>query len=118
MSFSPLPLLRNIRAARKQAMLTQEQMAEALGLTVLSYGMLERGERPISLKRLAQIADILHTTVYALLDGCVPGASPAQGLPGSASSIDELTDIIKGCSPEGRRLIRDIAWLIAGDYDL
>ena len=36
----------NIRAARKAAGLTQEQIAEQLRMSQLHFGRLERGERP------------------------------------------------------------------------
>ena len=46
----------NIRAARKEAGLTQEQIAERLKMSQLHFGRLERGERPASLEQIALIA--------------------------------------------------------------
>ena len=40
---------RNIRSARLDANLTQEQTAEKLKISQLHFGRLERGERPASL---------------------------------------------------------------------
>lgn len=118
MPYFPLALIRNIRAARKAARLTQEQLAEELGISALSYGKLERGYQPISLARLAQIADILDTTVYALLDGCVPGVSSVSTPPQKAAYSEETEKLLAACSPEGQRLIRDMLWLIVSDYDI
>ena len=50
----------NIRAARKAAGLTQEQVAERLRMSQLHFGRLERGERPASLEQLAQVAGVLQ----------------------------------------------------------
>ena len=61
----------NIRAARREAGLTQEQMAEKLKMSQLHFGRLERGERPASLEQLAQIAQALHVPLASLLNGCV-----------------------------------------------
>ncbi len=118
MPYFPLALVRNIRAARKAARLTQEQIAEELGISTLSYGKLERGCRPISLERLAQIAEVLDVTVYELLDGAVPGAPPVSKMSPNVSHSEEIERLASACSPEGRRLIRDVAWLIASDYDV
>lgn len=60
----------NIRSFRKAANLTQEQTAELIGISLLHYGRLERGERQPSIKQLAKIATILNTSIEALLKGC------------------------------------------------
>ena len=46
----------NIRSARREAGLTQEQIAERLRMSQLHFGRLERGERPASLEQIAQVA--------------------------------------------------------------
>lgn len=58
---------RNIRAARKAAKLTQEQAAERIGISLLHYGRLERGQRNISLAHLIKTADALDVAVSSLL---------------------------------------------------
>ena len=50
----------NIRSARKEANLTQEQIAEKLKMSQFHFGRLERGERPASLEQIAQIAQVLR----------------------------------------------------------
>ena len=62
---------RNIRTARMDMNLTQEDVAERLKISQLHFGRLERGDRPVSLEMLALIADILETPLSALLNGCV-----------------------------------------------
>ena len=60
---------RNIRAARTALDITQEEAADRLKISQLHFGRLERGERPISLEMLAQIASVLDVSLSALLNG-------------------------------------------------
>ena len=61
----------NIRSARIAAHLTQERAAEKVGICLLHFGRIERGEREPSIKMLTQIASVLHTSLYTLLRGCI-----------------------------------------------
>ena len=61
----------NIRSARIAARLTQEQAAEKTGISTIHFGRIERGEREPTIKMLSQIASALHTSIYALLRGCI-----------------------------------------------
>ncbi len=97
---------RNIRAARKACRLTQEQTAELMRISVLHYGRLERGERPASLEQLAQVSQVLGTSLSALLNGCIEGESF-----GSAPSThvltlsDRVAQIADGCSLDAHKLM-------------
>ncbi len=112
MSYFHLPLIRNLRAARTAANLTQKELAGHLGISLLHYGRIERGERAVSLSQLGRIADLLGVCAFDLLEGCFPGK------PASHIDATEIEMILSACSPEGSRLIHDIAWLIARDYDV
>ena len=57
---------RNIRTARMDMNLTQEDVAERLKISQLHFGRLERGDRPVSLEMLALIADILETPLSGI----------------------------------------------------
>ena len=70
---------RNIRAARTALDITQEEAADRLKISQLHFGRLERGERPISLEMLAQIASVLDVSLSALLNGC-PAPEPRFGI--------------------------------------
>lgn len=61
----------NIRRARKALNLTQAQTAEKLGVSLLHYGRLERGDRKISLDQLARIADVLQVSFNDLIHHAV-----------------------------------------------
>ncbi|MEZ0485339.1 helix-turn-helix domain-containing protein [Fibrella aquatica] len=61
------PTPERIRLARLQQGLSQENMADLLGLSTTAYGDIERGKTELTLSRLAQIADVLQTTVVDLI---------------------------------------------------
>lgn len=50
---------RNIKKAREKAGLTQEQLAEKVGIHVNYYAQIERGEKTPAFKRLEKIYKIL-----------------------------------------------------------
>lgn len=57
----------NIRRIRHQRGLTQEQLAEELGLSVRYLAGVERGERNLSLDTLDDLAERLRVQTEALL---------------------------------------------------
>ena len=62
-----LTLAENIRAYRKERRLTQEQFAEALGVTVGSVYKWETGQSIPELNMIVEIADFFDTSMDALL---------------------------------------------------
>ena len=62
-----LTLAENIRAFRKERRLTQEQFAEALGVTVGSVYKWETGQSIPELSMMVEIADFFDTSMDALL---------------------------------------------------
>ncbi len=60
-------LRRNIRDTREQKKLTQEELAEKLGLSVTGYAKIERGETQINYDRLEKIAKALEVRVGELI---------------------------------------------------
>lgn len=61
-------VIRNIRKLRELRLLTREQMAAELELSVSGYGRLERGEIDLTLSRMRRIAEILNVNISELLD--------------------------------------------------
>lgn len=97
---------RNIRKARTQANLTQEQTAEKLRISQLHFGRLERGDRPASLEQLANIARVLGVPTTELLAGCIIEESFVAKADESAQAFaDAMAHIASGVSPEARRLM-------------
>jgi transcriptional regulator with XRE-family HTH domain len=57
-----------IKLIREAKGLTQEQVAEKLGISPTAYGNIERGDNDPKLSRLQEISDVLGITVSELLD--------------------------------------------------
>ena len=109
----------NIRSARKEANLTQEQIAERLKMSQLHFGRLERGERPASLEQIAQIAQVLGIPLSALLNGCVVGESFVTSPDDSAQALGKsVSRLANGCSPKARRLMLSLCQAVAANEKL
>lgn len=64
-----LMICRRIRTLRERAGLTQNEVAEHLGVSQAAYCRLERGEIEISLTRLVAIAELYDVPVHVMLKG-------------------------------------------------
>lgn len=105
---------RNIRDARNKKRLTQEQIAEKLKISQLHFGRLERGERPVSLEMLAEIANALDVTITSLLSGCVNGEDFMPVPQDGARAVGEsVTSLANGCSPRARQLMLSLCQVVA-----
>ncbi len=104
---------RNIRAARQRVSLTQEALAEKLRISHLHFGRLERGERPISLELLAQIAQALDVRLDDLLSGCVVGGARLEPSDDAQALGRAVAEQATGCSPRARALMLSMCQSIA-----
>lgn len=59
----------NLYTLRKERNLSQEQMAERLGMSKNGYGKLERGESRLTIEHLEQIATVFNIDIVELLRG-------------------------------------------------
>ncbi len=59
---------KRIRAARERLGLTQEDVAQALGLTPEGFGAFERGDRRIGIEYLLKLVEILQQPVNYFLN--------------------------------------------------
>lgn len=114
MRISYVAIGRNIRAARLHAHLTQEELAEKLQISPMHFSRLERGERPISLEMLQDIATVLNQNPNALLCGCLLCTKrPLQACDNESALGDTVAALAAGCSARARHLMltvcRDIA---------
>jgi transcriptional regulator with XRE-family HTH domain len=62
-------LSRNLRAARKAALMTQEDVAHKARMQVAVYSRIERGEVDPRLSSLTRIANAIDTPLRELVDG-------------------------------------------------
>ena len=114
---------RNIRKARLEASLTQEQTAEKLRISQLHFGRLERGERPASLEQLANIARVLKVPTAQLLSGCIIEEILISKVDESTKAwADAMMHLANSSSPEAQRLMLALCKTVAeqdrlGDMD-
>jgi len=77
MRVSPAAIGQNIKRARQESNLSQQEAAELMHISFLYFCRLERGERPISLEMLTQLASALNCSVSALLANALTLSLPA-----------------------------------------
>lgn len=91
----------NVFRIRKEAGLTQDQLAERTGLTTGTISKIERGSMAVMTVTLYNIAQALHVTCDALLypptpDNSLRGITHLlAGLPGEF--LDDMEHIIRYC---------------------
>ena len=88
-----------IRAARKKKGITQEQLAEAVGVGVTHISHLETGSGTVSLKVFVAIVNYLDCSVDELLCKEVKTARPLVN--------NWLTELVSDCSQEEIKIIAD-----------
>jgi transcriptional regulator with XRE-family HTH domain len=90
-----------IRMRRKLLGVSQERLAEQLGLTFQQVQKYERGANRVSASKLYEIAKALQTSVAYFFDGLADtqGASPEGSADGAAEFMHELV-----MTPEGLEL--------------
>lgn len=91
----------NIQAARKQKGLSQEALAERVGVSRQALGKWEKGTALPSLENLQALAGVLDVSVDALL-----GVSRTDGTPEPALTLDTLRALLDARDAEKRRGIR------------
>jgi transcriptional regulator with XRE-family HTH domain len=57
-----------LKLVRQAKGLTQEEVAEKLGISACTYGDIERGDRDPKVSKLQKIADVLEISLLELLD--------------------------------------------------
>ena len=95
-----------LKLLRVRAGLSQDEMAERLGIKTSRYGTWERGERMMSLEQACQVAEVLGCTLEELV-----GRSSAitQRAPATDPSLSELNDCWEAASDSGRGTMLDVA---------
>lgn len=95
---------KRIRAERKKLNLTQEQLAELVNVSTTYVGLVERGERSITLSKLVQVANSLGVSVdYLLTDSVSENTSSQEKL---------LLQLFASANAEEKKMILEMAKLI------
>lgn len=96
-----------LKQARINKGITQEKLAEDLGVSVPYVSRIERGSTSINLKRLAEMCALLDVSEGEILSG---SASESSSYLNTAFS-----DLLKNCPAEKIDLIYKVAKVIAED---
>lgn len=89
-----------IRKYRKAQNLSQEQLAERVGISVTHMSHIETGNTKLSLQVFVDIAKSLDVQTDDLL---------AEPTTTKNKSIEELSSLLDSCSPKEIKIITDIA---------
>lgn len=82
---------KRIKEARKKAKITQDQLAEQLGISTAYMSQIETGKATVNLNRLAQIAKLLQTDAGHFLSGTTAS---------NQYLIEEFNSILSDRTPE------------------
>lgn len=94
-----------IREERMRIGLTQEQLAEHIDVSTTYIGFIERGERSVTLEKIALLAECLHVSIDSLIhDPCMD--SPPQNYE------EQLLSLWKSASIDEQKLILSISDVI------
>lgn len=69
---------KKIRKERIRMNYTQEQLAEAAGLSTAYIGLIEHGQRAVTLEKLIDLANIFHVSIDYLLTESVDSSEDAD----------------------------------------
>lgn len=101
-----------IRARRRQRGISQQALADALGLTFQQIQKYEQGTNRVSASRLWEIAAVLEAPVahfYEGLEGAAPDTAPAGGL---GSTVEERAVASAFARLRGARVRRTLLELV------
>jgi len=95
-----------LRRIRELKGLTREKFCEPLGENCEYWGLIERGEQPISLPKLLQVCQVYHIPIETLVE---PDAEPQD----TAPLRQDISALLEQCTPRQlevvRKFISDIA---------
>ena len=89
-----------VRAFRRAQDLSQEALAERVGISVTHMSHIETGNTKLSLPVFLQLSQVLGVGTDDLL-----GEPPSH----SSAGLAELEEVLAGCDEEQRRIILEVA---------
>lgn len=113
--------MNRLRHIRKQRKLTLQQVADAAGTSNQMLGMLERGERKLTVEWMEKLAPALGVSVAELLADNGQRKIPVVGYVGAGFQIFSIDDHMKGAgldevdAPPGPVAKSAVAVIVRGD---
>lgn len=102
-----------LNALRRNAGLSQQELADKLGIPRRTYGSYEREERPLNLRQAAAICEVLGCTPNDLCDWYA--THPRQTAPALSHEHAALLADYDACTPDRRdavaQQLRDAAYM-------
>ena len=98
-----------IRKYRKAHQLSQDALAEKVGISTTHMSHIETGNTKLSLQVLVKLAEILGVHTDDLLFDDPPTAK--------VTATDEIIVTLDGCSPQQTQILRDIIVAAKASFD-
>ena len=100
----------HFRKAREQMNLTQAKVAEIIGVADNTYNSMERGQLPLSLKRIIQLCTVYHVTPGSVLNDCCDDLidNAYQNVLPECEDKRELRILVDKCSDETAYLVNAV----------
>lgn len=95
---------KRIKASRKKANITQEQLAESLEISTQYISQVERGVTKVSLDTLAQIAVLIDEEISVLITG--------TSINSKTYMTEEINGGMTGLLPKERQMLNDFILLL------
>ena len=103
----------NIRRFRKERKMTQEEMADLLGISTTAYRDLERGNTSIVNGHVLRIAEIMNTSTEEIVLGYRPIQMPGKKLEEMQAEYAERIDALEKEVEYLRKLVKSLEETIA-----
>ena len=96
---------KRLKEARRKKGLTQEKLAEKMGVSIAYLSKVETGKIHINLERLSEICHLLNITEGEILNGVSNHSEKYLH--------SEFYDLLRNCSPKKQKLIYQIVQVIS-----
>lgn len=104
----------HIRAAREALDMTQEEVAERVGLSLVHYGNIERGARSISLDNLCKLCLTLRRPLEYFIAGALVEIPMPLEANGDRPHIARINAMLAGCSDSMLDMLAEVVESITG----
>ena len=99
----------NIQKLRKDLKLSQEQLAEKVGISTTHMSHIETGNTKLSLQVFCDLASALHVSADDLLFDGRPS--------GKAVCTQEIANLLSCCSPSQAQVLKDLLFAAKQSMD-